>query len=126
MKTACVALKQFLFAGMVLAVGQLFKTTKIHAGELQVRGLARLATAEELQAQAGIDPQGDAGELDDSDAPQDDAGDPGDASADPEQQDQPDESESDEPEPDAAGGDLESSEESSAPVPKRRGRKSAS
>lgn len=123
MKTSCVALKQFLFAGMVLAVGQLFKTTKIHAGELQARGLARLATAEELQAQTGIDPQGDAGELDGPGAPQGDTDDQGDAPADPEQQDQPDESESDEPEPDAAGGDPESSEESSAPVPKRRGRK---
>lgn len=118
MKTACIALKQFLFAGVVLAVGQLFKTTKIHAGELEARGLARPATAEELQAQAGIDPQD---ETDESKQDGDPAADspPEDEDAEPEGSDKPEQ----EDEPDPASGDAESSEEPSAPVPKRRGRK---
>lgn len=108
MKTACIALKQFLFAGAVLAVGQLFNTTKIHAGELQVRGLARLATAEELQEDQGID---DSLSVDDKPAS--------------EQQDVDNEKQEleDEQPADDTGSDAGSSEEASAPVPKRRGRK---
>lgn len=118
MKTACVALKQFLFAGMVLAVGQLFKTTKIHAAELQARGLARPATAEELQAQDGIDPQDETDESNRDGGPV--AGDqPQDETAEPEGSDKPEQ----EDEPDPASGDAESSEEPAAPVPKRRARK---
>lgn len=116
MKTACIALKQFLFAGVVLAVGQLFKTTKIHAGELEARGLARPATAEELQEQAGIDPHEETGEPKQGGDPA--AGSPPDS----EPNDTPDEPEQ-EDEPDTDSGDAEPSEEPSAPVPKRRGRK---
>lgn len=112
MKTACIALKQFLFAGVVLAVGQLFKTTKIHAGELEMRGLARLATAEELQEDRGID---DEQSIDDATSPE------------PEQPDNEKQELNDEQSiDDAPGSDAGSSEEPSAPVPKRRGRKQSS
>ena len=111
MKTACIALKQFLFAGVVLAVGQLFRTTKIHAGELEMRGLARLATAGELQEDRGIDDE----------RPADDA-----ASPEPEQSDNEKQELEDEQPADDAGSDAGSSEEPSAPVPKRRGRKQSS
>ncbi len=113
MKTACIALKQFLFAGAVLAVGQLFNTTKIHAGELQVRGLARLATAEELQENQGIDDQ-----LGEEDQLIEEGPDSAPNDIDNEKQELDDEQPADD-----AGSDAGSSEEASAPVPKRRGRK---
>lgn len=117
MKTACIALKQFLFAGVVLAVGQLFNTTKIHAGELQIRGLARLATAEELQEDQGID---DSLSADDKQVSEQ-------QDVDNEKQELDDEQPADNEQPaDDAGSDAGSSEEASAPVPKRRGRKQSS
>lgn len=44
MKVKCLALKPFLFRMTVLAIGELFSTTKGHATDLVADGLAKYAT----------------------------------------------------------------------------------
>lgn len=128
MKDALVAKKRFLFGGVILAIGALFYAQKSTGRELIASGLARLATAEELQANGGLDEAIDeAGEAE--------------TDAEPEQAEQP-EPETNHPSDEAgeageaeteqeaghadASGDAPASEEPPAPVPARRGRKSAS
>ena len=108
MKDALVAQKRFLFGGVILAIGALFYAQKSIGRELVASGLARLATAEELQEDQGID---DSLSADDKPAS--------------EQQDVDNEKQEleDEQPADDSGSDAGSSEEASAPVPKRRGRK---
>ena len=125
MKDALVAQKRFLFGGAILAIGALFYAQKSIGRELIASGLARLATAEELQANGGLNEAIDeAGEAE--------------TEAEPEQAEQP-EPETNQPADEAgeaeteqeaghadASSDAPASEEPPAPVPARRGRKSAS
>lgn len=121
MKDALVAQKRFLFGGVILAIGALFYAQKSIGRELIANGLARLATAEELQANGGLDEAIDeAGEAETEQAeqPEPETNQPADEAGEAE-------TEQEEVHADASG-DAPASEEPPAPVPARRGRKSAS
>ena len=68
MKVKCLALRPFLFQMTVLAIGELFLTTKGHATDLVADGLAKYATDSDAEDPAwrGIDLADDA-QLDASD-----------------------------------------------------------
>lgn len=68
MKVKCLALRPFLFQMTVLAIGELFSTTKGHATDLVADGLAKYATDSDAEDPAwrGIDLADDA-QLDASD-----------------------------------------------------------
>lgn len=62
MKVKCLALRPFLFQMTVLAIGELFSTTKGHATDLVADGLAEYATDTEGSDESAQDQPADKGQ----------------------------------------------------------------